>query len=91
MIPKALEDYAAMRMAGEDITCLCDEYAHLVLHQAAEIQRYKRWSEGCACKQFADRIVEQDEQIKLLKEKIKSMRWPAWLSAAVRDEDKNRG
>uniref|UniRef100_A0A6H1ZL56 Uncharacterized protein n=1 Tax=viral metagenome TaxID=1070528 RepID=A0A6H1ZL56_9ZZZZ len=38
MTPKSLEDHAAMRLAGESVGCLCDEYAHLILHQAAEIK-----------------------------------------------------
>ena len=37
----SLEDYAAMRLAGESLECLCDEYASLVLSQAEEIKRLK--------------------------------------------------
>jgi len=39
--PISLEDHAAMRLAGEEVECLCDEYAHLILHQAAEIKVLK--------------------------------------------------
>ena len=38
MTPKSLEDHAAMRLAGESTECLCDEYSHQILHQAAEIK-----------------------------------------------------
>ena len=38
----SLEDHAAMRLAGESTVCLCDEYSHLVLHQAAEIKTLKK-------------------------------------------------
>ena len=37
----SLEDHAAMRLAGESTVCLCDEYAHLVLHQSADIRILK--------------------------------------------------
>jgi hypothetical protein len=37
----SFEDYAAMRQAHEDNTCLCDEYSALVLEQAEEIRRLK--------------------------------------------------
>jgi len=38
----SLEDHAVMRLAGESNVCLCDEYSHLVLHQAAEIKTLKK-------------------------------------------------
>ena len=41
-MPISLEDHAIMRMAGESNVCLCDEYSHLVLHQAAEIKTLKK-------------------------------------------------
>lgn len=37
----SIEDHAAMRLKGESVECLCDEYAHLLLHQAAEIKVLK--------------------------------------------------
>jgi len=41
MTPISLEDHAAMRLAGEEVECLCDEYASLILSQAKEIKRLK--------------------------------------------------
>ena len=40
-MPISLEDHAAMRLAGESVECLCDEYASLVLSQVEEIKRLK--------------------------------------------------
>ena len=37
----SLEDHAAMRLAGESLVCLCDEYSSLILSQAEEIKRLK--------------------------------------------------
>jgi len=44
----SLEDLAAIRASGRAVNpeCLCDEYAHLILEQAAEIKRLKSEMEG---------------------------------------------
>ena len=53
--PVSIEDLAVMYMAGEPIVitdCYCQEFAHQVLHQAAEIQLLKekiKSYEGVLC------------------------------------------
>ena len=39
--PISLEDHAAMRLAGESVECLCDEYASLIVELASENKRLK--------------------------------------------------